>query len=190
MTNPQELRLLIREFGILGPFALVALQALQVVVAPVPGQVLAVVAGYLYGAWWGTFYNMLGITLGSTAAFWLSRRYGRPYVEQISHAETLMKFDDIDDNHQRLALFVMFLVPGLPDDAICFVGGLTRLPLWQLVVLAVVGRAPGFFLVNVIGEYVEAGRFDAAILLAVGLAVVTAIGYRYRERLFEAFTLR
>jgi len=188
LTDAERLRSFIRQFGIAGPLVLIALQALQVVAAPVPGQVLAVAAGYLYGAWAGTLYNMVGITIGSTVAFWLSRRYGRSYVESIVHEDALARFDGIDDDHARLALLVVFLVPGLPDDVICFFGGLTRLPLWQLVALAVVGRAPAFFLVNVIGDLISAGRFEAATILALAITAVSAFAFHYRERLLGLFS--
>jgi len=188
LTDAERLRAFVREFGVAGPLVLIALQALQVVAAPVPGQVLAVAAGYLYGAWLGTLYNMVGITIGSTVAFWLSRRYGRSYVESIVHEDALDRFDGIDDDHARLALLVFFLVPGLPDDVICFFGGLTRLPLWQLVALAIVGRAPGFFLVNVVGDLVGTGRFEAAALLALVITAVSAFAFYYRERLLGLFS--
>lgn len=184
-TRPRELRLIIREFGVAGPLVLVGLQAAQVVLAPVPGQVLAVVAGYLYGAWWGTLFNMLGIAIGSTVAFSLSRRYGRPYVEGIVHEDLLARFDAVDDTHARLVLFLVFLIPGLPDDLLCFVGGLTRIPLWQLVAIAIVGRAPAFFLVNVIGESVAAGQDGLALALVAVVVGLSYLGYRYRGWLLD-----
>jgi len=187
LTNPRELRAFIRGYGFWSPVVLVVLQALQVVLAPVPGQVLAVVAGYLFGAWWGTLYNMIGVTIGSTVAFWLSRRFGRSYVERIVHEDALSRFDGISDDNVRLGLFVFFLLPGLPDDVLCFVGGLTKLPLWQLVLIAVVGRAPAFFLVNVVGELLGTARFEAAALLALVILALSAVGYANRDRLVALF---
>jgi uncharacterized membrane protein YdjX (TVP38/TMEM64 family) len=187
LTNAREIRAFVQGFGVWAPLVLVVLQALQVVLAPVPGQVLAVAAGYLFGAWWGTLYNMIGITIGSTVAFWLARRFGRSYVEDIVHEDTLSRFDGISDDRVRLGLFVFFLLPGLPDDVLCFVGGLTRLPLWQLVVIAVVGRAPAFFVVNVVGELLGTAQFEAAALLAIAVLAVSVVGYVYRDRLVELF---
>jgi uncharacterized membrane protein YdjX (TVP38/TMEM64 family) len=158
-----------------------------VVVAPIPGQVLAVVAGYLYGPWLGTLYNMIGILIGSATAFWLARRYGRSYVEDIVHDEMLTAFDAFEDTQVRLILLASFLVPGLPDDVICFIGGLTRLPLWQLVAIAVIGRAPGFFLINVVGGFIETGRFDEALIVGVVLLLLSAVVYLSRDRLFGLF---
>lgn len=188
LTDQDRLREFLRGFGSLGPVVLVGLQVLQVVLAPIPGQLLAVVAGYLYGPWWGTVYNMIGITVGSAIAFWLSRRYGRMYVERVVSDKLLDRFDAIADSQARAGLFVIFLVPGLPDDAICFIGGLTALPLWQLVVIAVVGRAPAFFFVNLIGDSFEAGQLGVAAGLAVIVVVIAVVGYLSRDRLATLFS--
>lgn len=183
LFDSREARAFVSSFGVLAPLALIALQALQVVFAPVPGQVLAVVAGYLFGPWWGTLYNMIGITIGSTAAFWLARRYGRSYVETIVAADALGRFDSIGDRPAMATLFVFFLIPGLPDDVLCFAGGLTRIPLWKLVVIAVVGRTPAFFLVNVIGGLVGTGALVEATLLTLALLFVSALAFLFREEL-------
>lgn len=174
-------RTFVRGFGMWAPVVLVVLQALQVVLAPIPGQVLAAVAGYLFGPWWGTLYNMIGITIGSTVAFWLSRRFGRAYAERMIADETLETFDAFVARHGLLSLFILFLVPGLPDDALCFVGGLTPIPLWKLVLIAIIGRAPAFFLVNVFGHLIANGDvYEAMALLAliVGLSI---LGYLNRD---------
>lgn len=187
VTDVTRLRAAFASVGAFGPPLLVVVQALQVVVAPIPGQVLALVAGYLYGAWLGFLYNMLGITIGSAIAFWLSRRFGRAYVENVIHEETLAKVDGIEDRSVAIALFVSFLIPGLPDDALCFAGGLTTLPLWQLVVLALVGRAPAFLLVNLIGGFYGSGRTATAIALGALFVGSSLVGYLNRERLLTAF---
>ncbi|MEF8827066.1 MAG: hypothetical protein V5A34_11250 [Halapricum sp.] len=50
------------------PLAFVLLQAVQVVIAPIPGQVLALASGWLFGLVWGTVYSIIGATLGSYTA--------------------------------------------------------------------------------------------------------------------------
>ncbi|WP_248515760.1 TVP38/TMEM64 family protein [Salinarchaeum laminariae] len=185
LLDPDDAREFVASFGVFAPLALIVLQALQVLIAPIPGQVLAIVAGYLFGAWLGTFYNMIGIAIGSTAAFWLSRRYGRSYVEEIVHPEIVETFDAIGEDNVLATLFVLFLIPGLPDDVLCFVGGLTNLKLRKLVAVALVGRAPGFFLINVFGDRLGSGDFVGATMLAVVLLGASVLGYVYRGRLLS-----
>lgn len=183
LFDAEAVRAFVRGFGLWAPVVLIVLQALQVVVAPIPGQVLAAVAGFLFGPWEGTLYNMIGITIGSTIAFWLSRRFGRAYVERMIHDDALSTFDAFVDRHGLLSLFILFLLPGLPDDALCFIGGLTPIPLWKLVLIAIVGRAPAFFLVNVFGHLVASGdAYEAMVLLAliVGLSI---IGFLNRDHI-------
>ena len=187
LTDAAAVRAYVRGFGRWAPLALIALQALQVVVAPVPGQVLAVVAGYLFGPWWGTLYNMIGITIGSTIAFWLSRRFGRLYVERMIDDDALATFDAFVERHGLLSLFVFFLIPGLPDDALCFIGGLTPIPLWKLVVIAIIGRAPAFFLVNVFGDLVATGNRSGALLLLALIVGLSVIGFMNRDRVLQLF---
>jgi uncharacterized membrane protein YdjX (TVP38/TMEM64 family) len=183
LADAEAARAYVRSFGVWAPLVLIVLQALQVVLAPVPGQVLAAVAGYLFGPWWGTLYNVVGIGIGSTAAFWLSRRFGRAYVERMVAEDALTTFDGFVERRGLLSLFVLFLIPGLPDDAICFVGGLTPIPLRRLVVVAVVGRAPAFFLANVFGDLLATGETEVAVGLLVLIAGLSALGYANRDRI-------
>jgi uncharacterized membrane protein YdjX (TVP38/TMEM64 family) len=185
LLDIEAVRAFVQGFGIWAPVVLIAIQTLQVVVAPVPGQLLAAVAGYLFGPWLGTVYNMIGITLGSAIAFWLSRRFGREYVERMVSDEILEPFDTFVDRHGALSLFVLFLVPGLPDDALCFVGGLTTIPLRTLIFIAIIGRAPAFFLVNVFGHLVAAGELYQAIGLLVLIVGLSILGYLNRDQLSQ-----
>lgn len=186
LADAEAARAYVRSFGVWAPVALIVLQALQIVLAPIPGQVLAAVAGYLFGPWWGTLYNMIGITIGSTAAFWLSRRFGRSYVERMIDDDALSTFDTLAERRGLLTLFVLFLIPGLPDDALCFVGGLTPIPLRKLVLVAIVGRTPAFFLVNVLGGLIATGHTEIAIGLFALITVLSILGYLYRDRIVGA----
>lgn len=158
LLDPRLLRAVIAGYGELGPVVFIGLQALQVVVAPIPGQVLGVVSGYLFGPVTGTVVSLVGATVGSTVAFVVARRFGRPFVEDVIDEGTLDRFDEFVRRHGVVALFVVFLLPGLPDDAICFVAGVSRIPIRRLVGVSVLGRAPGYFVVNLAGAGFAAAR--------------------------------
>lgn len=46
-----------------------------------------------------------------------------------------------------------------------------------------IGRTPGFFLANVVGDFLGTGRIMAAIGLTVVLSVLAALGYLNRDRI-------
>ncbi|WP_115865450.1 TVP38/TMEM64 family protein [Halorussus litoreus] len=190
LTDATELREFVAGFGVVAPLVFVAIQALQVVVAPIPGQVTGLVSGYLFGAVLGTVYSMVGLTIGSTVAFWLSRRYGRSFVESVVSDDVMETFDAFVADAGLVGLFVVFLVPGPPDDAICFLAGLTDVDLWKLVVVAFVGRTPAYALVNVSGASLADENVVLGMLLLVGLAVASIWGLLNRERVLSLVGVR
>jgi len=183
LSDPLWLRRQILAFGAWAPVAYIGVQAAQVVLAPIPGQVVAFVGGYLFGVVYGTLYSLVGAAIGSTIVFALARRWGRPYVERVLPAETLGTFDGIVAKEGRLGMFLVFLIPGLPDDAICVLGGVTKIPIWQLVLISIVGRIPGYLAVAYAGAGFAAANYLETAVVIGALAVAAFLGYRNRDRI-------
>lgn len=112
------LRTWIGQFGAFAPLVFVVVQLLQVIFAPIPSQVIALVASYLFGPVWGTLYSMIGVVTGSVVAFAAAKGYGRSAVERLLHDDLVNRFDAFDEPVG---------IPGLPDDAVCFLAGLTTI---------------------------------------------------------------
>lgn len=188
LADPERLRAFFLGFGLLAPVAFVMVQAAQVVLAPLPGQVLGFVAGYLFGAVAGTVLSVGGATIGTYVVVRLARRYGRPAVERLVHPATIDQFDAAVEQRGRLALLVVFLIPGLPDDAICFAAGLTRLELRWILLVSVVGRLPGYAVVSLAGSRLAGGRPDETLLLLGLLAALSLGAYLGRRTILRWLT--
>lgn len=119
LTDPTWVRETVSAAGPFAPLVFVGIQTAQVIVAPIPGQALAAVGGYLFGTLAGTAYSMVGVVLGSAVVFLLARRFGRPFVERAIDPDTLSRFDDFAERSGVVGLFVLFLLPTFPDDALC-----------------------------------------------------------------------
>ncbi|GAA0538663.1 TVP38/TMEM64 family protein [Halorubrum ejinorense] len=177
LTDATALRAWLDGFGIFAPLVFIALQALQVIVAPIPGQVVAVVAGYLFGSFWGTVYSLTGVLIGSAIAFSLSKRFGRSFVENVLHEDVVARFDGFVETVGIPGLFAFVVVPGLPDDAICFLSGLTKWSLPTFIAVIAVGRLPAYVLAVYAGGEIASGRFLSAIALLALIVVASAVGY-------------
>jgi len=188
--DPVALRGWVLGFGPWAPVAFVALGAVHVIVAPIPAQPVVLAGGYLFGPVAGTAYSLLGATVGSAVVIWLSRRYGRRYVENTVSRDTLESFDALSQEHALTAVFVGFLVPGLPDDLLCVLAGVTERPVWSLLAAAALGRLPSYVVMSLVGaELAEQRLLSAAALAAVVLAAAV-VGYRYREQLARVAGVR
>jgi len=187
--DQDRLEVLVQEWGAWGPLVIILLQILQTIVAPVPGQVIGFVSGYLFGIWWGTLYCMFGMLVGSSLVVLLARRYGRPLVEQLANPDTLARMDGWVERsagspqRTELILFLIFLLPFVPDDVACLLAGLTTLSIWRVLLLAAIGRFPGLLVPVLIGAgSVEVTAGQWAILMAV-LILIALLFMRYGERL-------
>lgn len=187
--NADELRIWISQFGPLAPLVFIVIQATQVVVAPIPGQALALVSGYLFGSVAGTIYSLLGVLLGSAIAFSLAKRYGRSFVEEILHEDLMTRFDGFIDRVGIPGLLVFVLIPGLPDDAVCFLCGLTTMSLRTFLILITIGRLPAYVLTVYAGGELASGQLSSALLLLGVVIVLSAIGY-YKQDTIRQFVQR
>lgn len=183
LSRREELQRLVEGLGPWGPVAIVGFQVLQVLLAPIPGQITSLVAGYLYGVLWGTVLCMVGLVLGTAIAMGLARRYGRPLVERLVPAEALARLDGYLERRGPLAFLLIFLLPFLPDDVTAFAAGLSSLRLSQLLLLATVGRAPGVVVAALLGA--RAGELGAGeiVALVVATLVLLVVFWRYHAPL-------
>lgn len=173
----------LRAAGAWGPVALIGLYVAQVIAAPIPGQAINFVAGALYGFWPGLGYSWAGMMLGSAAAMGLARLAGRPLIVRLVNPALLERLDRLAAGRGLGFFFLVFLIPGLPDDAACFLAGLTRLPLAALIVAAALGRTPGIVAAVWAGAAAERlGWAGWAGLIGLSLAAA-GLAWRYGERI-------
>jgi len=179
--NRETIQAWLAQFGPWAPLATIGLNAAQVLLAPIPGAIIGVTNGYLYGVWLGALYSMAGLALGTALAMGLARRLGRPLVERLVNPARLDRWDRATQRAGPVFFFLIYLVPGLPDDLVCFVVGLSRLPLLQMVGLALLGRLPGVLVSSWLGAYATTLPVWVWIPLGVGTAGLAWLYYRYHE---------
>ncbi len=188
LTSPASMKRILLDLGPWSPLVFILIQILQVIFAPIPGQAAGFVSGYVYGVPLGMLYTMIGTTLGSLLAFSLARLLGRPFVEKVVDKEALAKFDYLSNEKGLFTLFILFLLPIFPDDAICYIAGTTRIPIWKLVIVAFFGRFPGFLVLNLVGAgFNEAGGWISWVLLG-SMIFISIMLFLVKDRMERFFT--
>ncbi|MDY6952798.1 MAG: TVP38/TMEM64 family protein [Thermodesulfobacteriota bacterium] len=184
--DPEKARAFLGSLGPLGaPVAFMGLQVLQVVLAPIPGELSGFVGGYLFGTLPGFLYSSIGLTAGSLINFSLARLLGRRYVRKWIRSSYLERFDAVARRQGLLVFFLFFVIPGFPKDYLCLFIGLTNLSLKAFVLMAAIGRMPGTLMLSLQGAQVFQKDYTTLIFLIVLSLAFVIPAYRFRERLYK-----
>ena len=175
------LRAFVRQLGMWGPVALVSLNAIQIVVAPLPGYVMQMAAGYLYGPFWGGVWGALGVLIGSTLAMAIARYLGRPVVEQLAGKGRLERWERLTFSTSTLVWFVILLAP--TGDLPYFMAGLSHVSFTKIILLTMAIRVPSTMVVAAAGAGVWLFSGWQLVLILTGLGIGLMVFMRYQDRL-------
>ena len=177
----------LRQWGLFAPLIFIGLQALQVIIAPIPGEVTGILGGYLFGEWAGLVYSTIGLTLGSVAAFGAGRWLGAHYIRTLVSRETWDKMGFIVEAEGAILCLIIYPIPGLPKDMVCYLFGMSPMPLWVFALVSTLGRIPGTWLLSAQGAHTAAGDYQQVVLLtAIAVAVALPL-YSFRNRIMGWF---
>ena len=163
----------------------IALQILQVVAAPIPGEATGLIGGYLYGPILGTIYSTIGLTVGSWIAFMLARIFGMPLVEKVVTPKVIAKYDHFLEHQGAFVSFLLFLIPGFPKDYLCYIMGVSHMPTRTFIIVSTIGRLLGTMLLSVSGSYARNDKYLALIGIMLVSGIFVIIAFIYRDGLLE-----
>ncbi|HET7838661.1 MAG TPA: TVP38/TMEM64 family protein [Rectinemataceae bacterium] len=170
--------------GAWGVLAFVGLQVAQVVVFVIPGEIVQVAGGYVYGLWYGTLLSVLGITIGSLINFYLGRLLGRPFVEALFDRERIESIERVTASGKAAAgFFLLFIIPGIPKDALCYIAGVSGLGFPAFFGISMFGRLPGILGSSFMGSAAHDRSFASAIVVLSVAAVLFCIGLFFKSRI-------
>jgi len=175
----------LNSFGPLSVVIFIGLQIVQVLIAPIPGELNGFIGGYLYGPLMGTIYSTIGLTIGSCLAFLLARWLGMPFVEKIVTPQIIQKYDYFMEHRGIPITFILFLIPGFPKDALSYIIGLSHMKTTTFLILCTAGRLLGTIMLSISGSYARNNQ-NAAMLAILGVsALITLLAYYYHEALLN-----
>jgi uncharacterized membrane protein YdjX (TVP38/TMEM64 family) len=170
-------------WGWAAPLIFIGIQALQVIVSPIPGEITGPVGGALFGTFWGVVYSTIGLTLGTLVCFALGRLYGEPLVRPWLSEHSWNRMNFILEAEGVILCFILYLLPGFPKDIVSYLFGLSPIPFWPFAIVSTLGRLPGTIISSYVGAHVAEHQYIYALLM---LAVVVALSlplYYYRQRI-------
>lgn len=139
--DPGLVRDWIRGWGAAAPLAFIALYIAAAILF-LPGSVATIAGGALFGPYWGTLFNLVGATLGASAAFLIARYLAGEWVQRRAGHRLGTLIRGVENEGWRFVAFVR-LVPIFPFNLLNYALGLTRIPLVSYALATFLAMAPG-----------------------------------------------
>ena len=181
----KKLTRFVSSFGPLSVVIFIGLQILQVLIAPIPGELTGFIGGYLYGPVLGTLYSTIGLAIGSWLAFLLARWLGVPFVEKIITPRIVQKYDYFMEHRGIPVTFILFLIPGFPKDALSYIVGLSHMKSTTFLILCSAGRLLGTIMLSVSGSYARNDQHTAMVAILGISFLVMLLAWYYHEALLN-----
>ena len=188
--DPERFRAWVDSQSLWAPILFIGMIVLQIVVAVIPGEPLEIVAGYAFGALEGTLLCLIGAFVGRVMVFLLVRRFGTRAVEVFFPLDKLQSLKFLQ-NQRRLSFWVFFLffLPGTPKDVLCYIVGLTQLPLRNWLLISAIAPIPSIVTSTIGGDALGMGNYGFAVFVFAITLAISGLGLlayrsicRMRER--------
>jgi uncharacterized membrane protein YdjX (TVP38/TMEM64 family)/rhodanese-related sulfurtransferase len=164
--------------GAAGPVIFIAIYAAATVLF-LPGAVVTLAGGALFGPVWGTLWNLSGATLGATLAFLIARHLGADWVARRAGPRLRSLNEGVSAEGWRFVAFVR-LVPLFPFNLLNYALGLTRIPLPAYVLASAIFMLPGalaYTWLGYAGREALAGGQDIVRNVLIALALVSTMSF-------------
>ncbi|GAB6169123.1 TVP38/TMEM64 family protein [Clostridium carnis] len=170
--NPEKIKTLILSYGNYSFLAYIGLQILQIIVFFIPGELVQIAAGYIFGSLWGFVLSFIGIAIGSALSFMAARVLGKRFVEKMVFKDDkwiFRKIEEMKKNKKQFKelVFIMYLIPGIPKDILGYICGVTTLSLKEFLIISMIGRTPALFISCFFGDKIS--KDNALMLIIIGI---------------------
>lgn len=176
----ENLRRYVEGWGPAAPLIFMVLQALQVVVAPIPGELTGAVGGFVFGIVPNVLYSTVGLTVGSVLAFAAARMMGLPLVRLVVPCHVLERFHFLVARRGTMVALILFIIPGFPKDILSYILGLSPMGFVTFFWVCTLGRIPGTIMLSFSGSAVY--NEDWSLLVIVGVVCLVFIGAFFLAR--------
>jgi uncharacterized membrane protein YdjX (TVP38/TMEM64 family) len=171
----RDIQAYFESWGTAAPLIYIAIVIMEVVVAPIPGTMLYLPGGLIFGWIVGGATSLVGNVIGAGLCCLIARSFGRPYVERFFTAESLAKYDDLLSRNALWLIILLRVNPLTSADLVSYAAGLTSVRIWRVMLGTLIGMAPLCFL----QAYFAEALFTRFPTLLYPLAIVSIVYLAY-----------
>ena len=175
LTDRDNVRNFIQQSGFAAPLVLISMQLFQTIVPFMPGGLITLTGGYLFGFFLGTLYSLIGLFFGSLIVFKLSKKYGRPLFQKIADEKFVRNVDLLSKKYGVWFLFFTRMLPFFPHDLISYAIGTTAISRKKFILATLFGFLIHSSIHNYIGSSLYNQEFTLGFYLILILFLLSGI---------------
>ena len=161
-------------------------QIVQIIICIIPGQWLQFAAGYAFGFWLGLLFSLIGATIGAFVSYYLAKLLGQGILYLLFDEDQMNHFiEKLNSKKAIVAVFVIYLIPGLPKDACSYAAGISNMKLKAFLIVSLIGRTPAMAGSLLIGNQVGIGSYTAAIIIGIAAVILCVSGVIFRNKITD-----
>lgn len=143
----------IYSFGGWSTVMFLSLVIFEVVLAPIPGLILNVAGGWVFGPLFGGILVLVGNIIGASICYFIAKHIGGDYFERLSQEKTVQKYSKYIYKDGHYILFILRLNPLTSSDIFSYLAGFVNMRYKHFIISTTLGLAPLVFLLSYSGDY-------------------------------------
>lgn len=186
-NDPKKMKNLIMSYGKYSILAFLLLQVIQVIAFFIPGEIIQIAGGYIFGTLYGSILSLIGITMGSAVIYGVSSLFGRPLVKRIISGKHMDLFEKILElGSINYVVFLLYLIPGIPKDALGYICGFSEITFSNFMIYSTLGRIPAIVVSAYFGSGIVTGNRGLLVFIGVISTFLFVIGVFKGEKLVKS----
>ncbi|MBI2645935.1 MAG: TVP38/TMEM64 family protein [Deltaproteobacteria bacterium] len=149
-SNIESIKQWILQKGPLAPVFFILLYGMATVIF-IPGSILTLLGGLIFGVSYGTIFVLIGANIGALACFFIARRLGRKTIQGWLHSKT-EKLEKKIKSHGFYVVFWLRIIPTFPFPVLNYALGLTSVTFKDYALASLLGIIPGTFVYVSLGN--------------------------------------
>jgi len=166
-VNETSIQEYVSSWGVFGPIIFILIQIFTIVFPPTPNLIPMIAGGLLFGLKLGVLYSFIGVMLGVTINFFLTRVFGRRIISIILNEREINSVDKFVDKINWRFIVLLPFIPGMYADLGGYSAGMSNIRFRKYFFSIGLGYLILIFLANVLGKIVIGNPILKGILIII-----------------------
>lgn len=144
----------VESFGIIGPLLFIFIQIIQVIFPIIPGGASCLAGVFAFGGFYGFIYNYIGLCIGSICNYFIAKYFGTRAICFLFREETINRYlSHIKSNKFNKVFLWGIVLPGAPDDLLCYVAGISNISILEFIIIILLGKPLTLIFYSLFADY-------------------------------------